>query len=496
MKSISLNTYFNFQAQKEREEMQYPYSGSDDEVPESNLAGGGPSSILHAPGENTLRKNFQAIQERNEAIAAQQELQAQRAAAAEAAANGRHGIMPPPRDPDKRDKRGSRKEDANLPDVPPSRPPLPHRLDQPGSVTPPHPPPQRPLPPPPGQSEPLRRDDGRKPSTPPSREHRNSRIGMQPPQQRKPEELDVLAAQLNELASSPRNGRQAQQPRQRQSGGAGQADRNNGHPAAAAAHGGQRPIVEDDSSDDDEDAVLQRDGTLQVNDPVSRPLRELSGGGAQARKGPGRPLPPTPDDDNSDSMRRASQGHRMEAAQARGGVMPDLLPQQSGGGSGPNTPVSRMTAEEAAARGGAGMQEKQKSFLGFGFGEGGPGGPGGTPPTGLAGDGASPSGARREISHVPSVNVTPVSHDISQDTPEIRKYKKRFNSEILCAALWGVNLLIGTENGLMLLDRSGQGKVYQLISRRRFQQMEVLEGQNILVTISGKGGLKCRLDQS
>lgn len=73
------------------------------------------------------------------------------------------------------------------------------------------------------------------------------------------------------------------------------------------------------------------------------------------------------------------------------------------------------------------------------------------------------------------------------DTPEIRKYKKRFDSEILCAALWGVNLLIGTENGLMLLDRSSsQGKVYQLISRRRFQQMRVLEGQNILVTVSGK----------
>lgn len=52
--------------------------------------------------------------------------------------------------------------------------------------------------------------------------------------------------------------------------------------------------------------------------------------------------------------------------------------------------------------------------------------------------------------------------------------------------LAGVNLLIGTETGLMLLDRSGQGKVYQLISRRRFQQMEVLEGQNILVTVSGK----------
>ena len=28
--------------------------------------------------------------------------------------------------------------------------------------------------------------------------------------------------------------------------------------------------------------------------------------------------------------------------------------------------------------------------------------------------------------------------------------------------------------------------VYQLISRRKFVQMDVLEGQNILVTISGK----------
>lgn len=37
----------------------------------------------------------------------------------------------------------------------------------------------------------------------------------------------------------------------------------------------------------------------------------------------------------------------------------------------------------------------------------------------------------------------------------------------------------------MLLDRSGQGKVYNLINRRRFQQMDVLEGLNVLVTISG-----------
>lgn len=49
----------------------------------------------------------------------------------------------------------------------------------------------------------------------------------------------------------------------------------------------------------------------------------------------------------------------------------------------------------------------------------------------------------------------------------------------------GVNLLVGTENGLKLLDRSGQGKVYPLINSRRFQQMDVLEGLNLLITISG-----------
>ena len=43
-------------------------------------------------------------------------------------------------------------------------------------------------------------------------------------------------------------------------------------------------------------------------------------------------------------------------------------------------------------------------------------------------------------------------------SPEIRKYKRKFNGEILCGALWGVNLLVGTDNGLLLLDRSGHGK--------------------------------------
>ncbi|KAL1491155.1 hypothetical protein ABEB36_011795 [Hypothenemus hampei] len=161
-------------------------------------------------------------------------------------------------------------------------------------------------------------------------------------------------------------------------------------------------------------------------------------------------------------------------------VLPDLLSQASGS---PGTPSSRDKSQNEEYRPHhptpvqfLALQQKQRSFLAFGFGA--------SSQQPQQQQQQQQQSSRRE-SHV-NVNVTPTSHDISSDTPEIRKYKKRFNSEILCAALWGVNLLIGTEHGLMLLDRSGQGKVYQLISRRRFQQMEVLEGQNILVTISGK----------
>ncbi|KAJ3584505.1 hypothetical protein NHX12_015000 [Muraenolepis orangiensis] len=94
-------------------------------------------------------------------------------------------------------------------------------------------------------------------------------------------------------------------------------------------------------------------------------------------------------------------------------------------------------------------------------------------------EGRLPEALRADPSRKGSVvNVNPVNTRPQSDTPEIRKYKKRFNSEILCAALW--------ESGLMLLDRSGQGKVYPLINRRRIQQMDVLEGLNVLVTISGK----------
>ncbi|EYB92546.1 hypothetical protein Y032_0192g1338 [Ancylostoma ceylanicum] len=122
-------------------------------------------------------------------------------------------------------------------------------------------------------------------------------------------------------------------------------------------------------------------------------------------------------------------------------------------------------------------RDREKSFVGF-FGTGA-----------LLGAGTVNRPGRAQDASQVQVNVNPSSQNgahMESDAPEIRKYKKKFSGEILCAALWGVNLLIGTDSGLMLLDRSGQGKVYQLINRRRFEQMTVLEGQNILITISGR----------
>ncbi len=308
-------------AQKEREEMQqYPYSGSDDEGAEPNQ-GGQPSSILHGPSENTLRKNFQAIQDQNARAAAAAAAAGHRHPGAPQAANGARGVPPQQQHHHgqqmQKDRRSSRKEEIPEPG-PPSRPPLPHRLDGGSSGTPPGPPPRRPLPPPPGQPEQMRREDGRKPSTPPSRDQRNSRILSQ--QQRKPEDLDVLAAQLNALASSPR----ANRPGQQQRGGPAQQlppQRQQSQNAAPLVEDEVDTSDEDEDDEDDEEGLVMRDGTLQVNDPVPKPLHEL-------RKGPGRPLPPTPDDDGaaggggSDSLRGGSRGP--------GGVMPDLLPQSSG----------------------------------------------------------------------------------------------------------------------------------------------------------------------
>ncbi|XP_012175357.1 serine/threonine-protein kinase mig-15 isoform X17 [Bombus vosnesenskii] len=470
---------------QEKERDDYRYSGSENEEDEPALAGEA-SSIVQAPGGDTLRRNFQQIQEGRTLT---QEVNPQPPAAKEKPSSRTQRDIPEP--------------------GPPARPAIPHRL----IVVPDPQPPSRPLPPTP-------RDDPRQPhkvSTPPSNHQpliggagsggsggqaasqRNSHVfkPMLPP--RKPEDLDMLAAQLNELGVSqgpeapPRPNRQHKAASSTSNSGqpASSNDQNNKQMPQSSSILDQALSVESDSDDDLEDAGgnnARNDGTLLASDPP-KPLPSADPSSTSSHNAqnshleggaPNRPLPPTPDEEESGDRTLVMKRNRESGDRSRGGgsggdfqrsdsspgsrpssVLPDLLT------SSPGQRQDKTTSEEyrqaVKSPQPLAFQQKQRSFLTFGFGAG---------------------PARRE-SHV-NVNVTPTSHDLASDTPEIRKYKKRFNSEILCAALWGVNLLIGTENGLVLLDRSGQGKVYQLISRRRFQQMEVLEGQNILVTISGK----------
>ncbi|CAJ0953463.1 unnamed protein product, partial [Mesorhabditis belari] len=149
------------------------------------------------------------------------------------------------------------------------------------------------------------------------------------------------------------------------------------------------------------------------------------------------------------------------------------FPHNSNGGSKASLTSSQNFAQQ---------REREKSFVGY-FG-------GGIGSSGMGGGTVNRPGRTQDPLSQVQVNVNPSpapnGTSVDQDAPEIRKYKKKFSGEILCAALWGVNLLIGTDKALMLLDRSGQGKVYPLITGRRFEQMSVLEGQNILVTISGR----------
>ncbi|XP_050310029.1 serine/threonine-protein kinase mig-15 isoform X5 [Anthonomus grandis grandis] len=428
---------------QEKERDDYRYSGSENEEEETQVAGE-PSSIIQAPGGDTLRRNFQKIQE------------------------GRTLVEPPPRS-------GKNKDREEIPEPgPPARPPIPQRIIV---VPDPAAPPRRPLPPPPDNNFAASRSQPQQPQRNSQSQHMFKPMAPA----RKPEELDSLAANLKELGMqqpSSNNGVAAQPeapPRNNRNNSRSQASNNNNvSPPSTSNSANDRALDVDSESDSEPEEGgrgARNDGTLLASDPpkplaglpgvpegsasVSSPGATSGGSGSTVGTGgaPNRPLPPTPDDDESQGDRTLvlRKNGRSSDHSRQSSVLPDLLSQAS-----PGTPSSRDKSQS---------EEKQRSFLAFGFG-------------------ASSQPSRRE-SHV-NVNVTPTSHDISSDTPEIRKYKKRFNSEILCAALWGVNLLIGTEHGLMLLDRSGQGKVYQLISRRRFQQMEVLEGQNILVTISGK----------
>ncbi|XP_073837582.1 serine/threonine-protein kinase msn isoform X8 [Musca autumnalis] len=544
--------------EKERED--YRYSGSDNDDDDTQIAGE-PSSIIQAPGD-TLRRNFQQIQEGR--IAAEQQQQQQMAAAqaqaaavqAQAAAQlqqqQQQAQAQQPQanrnqKPPSRDQRQQIEEPG-----PPSRPALPQRL----IVVPDPPHANRPLPPTPKSSE------SSSAAQTPQQQQRNSQNNFKPSLPPRRPEPQPQTASASSSSFGQQSAAQPEAPPRNNRQSSGGPPSGSGKPAAPLPTSGNNhhhvavsnPLDPLDSSDSDSEPDEpndrgRNDGTLLASDPPkplpglvpvsedssSTPITHGSGGP------PNRPLPPTPDDDDQAGdrtliMKRNRNAENLGTPGTRtSSVLPDLLSQASpatpprhdkssseeyqaainssvhstpsksfiGGGSN-NSPQSTISLNSSSSRQNSpknsisktrssssitnllhksassssntsaaalpvppyALQQKQRSFLTFGFGAGG-------------------SGPSRRESHV-NVNVTPTSHEASSDTPEIRKYKKRFNSEILCAALWGVNLLIGTENGLMLLDRSGQGKVYQLISRRRFQQMEVLEGQNILVTISGK----------
>lgn len=219
----------------------------------------------------------------------------------------------------------------------------------------------------------------------------------------------------------------------------------------------------------------QDDDTLVARKPVPRRISEVNPGSDRLRH-----QSEKPSQSNLSSSGPTNGIQRLVSAppELSSGVqdhnLPDVLPSSVLGGS--SSPEYRQAVQNNLRK-----NPSQRSFLAFGFSS-----------NSAQGSGSSVDVDPGRKGSLVNVNVSPSTASNLEDTPEIRKYKKRFNSDVLCASLWGVNLLIGTDNGLMLLDRSGDGKVYQLISRRKFSQIEVLEGQNILVTISGrKQRLRC-----
>jgi len=87
---------------------------------------------------------------------------------------------------------------------------------------------------------------------------------------------------------------------------------------------------------------------------------------------------------------------------------------------------------------------------------------------------------------VPSLDMKKFSGTATMKMPEVRKFKNKFSSEVLCASFWGVNIIIGTKSGLFLLDRSGGGDVYTLVKGRKFSQLEIIESLGIMVCLHGK----------
>ncbi|XP_054597713.2 TRAF2 and NCK interacting kinase a isoform X3 [Nothobranchius furzeri] len=252
---------------------------------------------------------------------------------------------------------------------------------------------------------------------------------------------------------------------------------------------------EDSESSAEDGEIVGHDGTVAVSDiprimPASQNSGEVYGGLAEDALGDAY----NSSKDGTLVMRGVEERRRGSLTESNGfgnhsnhGNLPDLVQQSN---SPTATPTSAL--QELRNMGEFGLGGSKASFTPFGDPRVFQTSPGEMDDENSAAAMFANELLRQEQAQlnearkISVVNVNPTNIRPHSDTPEIRKYKKRFNSEILCAALWGVNLMVGTENGLMLLDRSGQGKVYNLITRRRFLQMDVLEGLNVLVTISGK----------
>ncbi|XP_067220277.1 TRAF2 and NCK interacting kinase a isoform X5 [Chanodichthys erythropterus] len=252
---------------------------------------------------------------------------------------------------------------------------------------------------------------------------------------------------------------------------------------------------EDTESSEDEDGTVGHDGTVPVSD-IPRIMPSVQGNNESFTSSHDESFGDSYNDESKDGtlkMRETNERQRLGHGESNGfaghGNLPDLV-QQSHSPSGTPTGLNSQDLDSMDEFGlGGGSKASFTPFVDPRVYQ--------TSPTDDNDESSAAAMFANELLRqeqaklnearkISVVNVNPTNIRPHSDTPEIRKYKKRFNSEILCAALWGVNLLVGTENGLMLLDRSGQGKVYNLITRRRFQQMEVLEGLNVLVTISGK----------
>lgn len=251
---------------------------------------------------------------------------------------------------------------------------------------------------------------------------------------------------------------------------------------------------EESESSDEDGEVLGHDGTVAVSDipriiPGVQSSSESYGGLAEDALGDAY----TSSRDSTLMMRETEERRRVDHTESNGfgnhgnhGNLPDLVQQSNSPNSTPTTALQELS--DMAEFGLSGSKASFTPFVDPRVYQTSPGDNDESSAAAMfANELLRQEQARlNEARKISVVNVNPTNIRPHSDTPEIRKYKKRFNSEILCAALWGVNLLVGTENGLMLLDRSGQGKVYNLITRRRFLQMDVLEGLNVLVTISGK----------